>query len=104
MKKSIHHNPTKAQNKNEQHVNGSSVETQQMIPREASIEYTELFNDIVQQISHDVRPPLTRILGLANLIENFTLTESEKTLYLNHMVEAAKELDSSIKNIINKDA
>ena len=53
--------------------------------------------DYVYYNSHQVRGPLTRILGLTNLIETDAISEEEMPKVLDDIDKAAKELDAVVK-------
>ncbi|MBL7935059.1 MAG: PAS domain S-box protein [Bacteroidia bacterium] len=52
--------------------------------------------------SHVVRAPLSRIMGLINLIKDQNVTEKEKKEFLNHILQSAEEFDVIIKDITHK--
>jgi hypothetical protein len=52
--------------------------------------------------SHEVRRHLANILGLAYMIKESEVNDNERLLAENHLLEAARELDESIRNIAQK--
>jgi len=52
--------------------------------------------------SHMVRAPLSKIMGLIDLIKNTQITDNEKTELLDYILTSAYELDSIIKDISGK--
>ena len=52
--------------------------------------------------SHEVRAPLSRIMGILNLFQEDMITNEEKEEYLNYLANAADELDTIIKKIVDK--
>ena len=52
--------------------------------------------------SHLVRAPLTRLMGLANVLQKKIVPESDKDIYLKHIQDSANELDNVIKEITSK--
>lgn len=60
-----------------------------------SEEYSQKLNEMLHMTSHRIRSPLTRCLGLMNLIENGTvLNENELNYVIKHLKSSAVELDS----------
>lgn len=54
--------------------------------------------------SHIVRAPLARIMGLIDLLNNYSNNTKNATEYLNLILTSAKELDEIIKTIVEKAA
>ncbi|ERM80669.1 hypothetical protein P872_12450 [Rhodonellum psychrophilum GCM71 = DSM 17998] len=53
--------------------------------------------------SHVVRAPLARMMGLINMLtEDDDFSDSEKKIFINHIIESGHELDKIIRNISNK--
>ncbi|MFN3756710.1 MAG: response regulator [Flavobacterium sp.] len=52
--------------------------------------------------SHTVRTPLSRILGIINLLEEGELNREETTFFLNQIKKSANELDHIVKEIVNE--
>lgn len=52
--------------------------------------------------SHKVRAPLARIMGLIDLIANHTTDEASKKHLFAHVIDASKELDEVIRDIVKK--
>jgi PAS domain S-box-containing protein len=50
--------------------------------------------------SHLVREPLTRIMGIAKLLADQTVTPEQKDDMLNHVLKSANELDKVIRDIV----
>lgn len=63
-------------------------------------------NKALQEIawiqSHVVRAPLAKIMGLIDLIQNHKLSATEKDDYLIHILDAANEFDTIVKDIVKK--
>lgn len=74
--------------------------------RLAHIKAIEKQNAKLRQIawsqSHEVRAPLSRIMGILNLFQEDMITNEEKEEYLNYLANAADELDTIIKKIVDK--
>lgn len=62
----------------------------------------EILKDIAWEQSHVVRAPLARIKGLLDLLETQCFEEMSKEEILFHMKDSANELDSIIRNIVEK--
>ena len=62
----------------------------------------EKFKEISWIQSHLVRSPLSRIMGLSNLICSAKDNNDELQVMLEYMLSSANELDEIIKNITNK--
>lgn len=58
--------------------------------------------DIVWTQSHIARAPLTKMMGIADLIKNLEATDPECELWVNHFIASANELDNAIKEIVKK--
>ena len=52
--------------------------------------------------SHMVRAPLTRIMGLANALQEGIVPECDRQQYLDYIKNSSDELDDVIKNITAK--
>ena len=52
--------------------------------------------------SHIVRTPLSRIMGICNLLKENDNTEEEKTFLIENMIISSNELDDIIKEIVTK--
>ncbi|MCF0040879.1 PAS domain-containing protein [Dyadobacter fanqingshengii] len=52
--------------------------------------------------SHVVRAPLARLMGVIDLIKNYSHTDIEKNELLDHLLLSAKELDEVIRDISEK--
>tara|TARA_B110000879_G_scaffold168141_1_gene217550 strand:+ start:4027 stop:6669 length:2643 start_codon:yes stop_codon:yes gene_type:complete len=68
------------------------------------IKAIEAQNEKLKQIawtqSHEVRAPLTNIMGLIDVLSSVTLSADEKEEFSKHLMASANELDSVIKNIV----
>lgn len=76
--------------------------TEKMLYIQAIEEQNKMFREIAWTQSHIVRAPLARILGIVDLIKKGTLKQEEYPEFLNYIFESADELDSIIKEIVNK--
>lgn len=65
-------------------------------------EQNEKLKDIAWKQSHVVRAPVARLMGLINLIREEKLNRKEKELILNSIMSSAEEIDSVIKDIVDK--
>ncbi|RAI85643.1 response regulator [Algoriphagus yeomjeoni] len=74
------------------------------ISRSSHVRQIEIQNQKLRNIawmqSHGVRAPLSRMLGIMNLIESETLDKNELSEWLKHMRTSANELDEIIKSIV----
>jgi PAS domain S-box-containing protein len=52
--------------------------------------------------SHIVRAPLAKMIGYIDLIENYDISRLDINVLLNHIKDSGVELDSIIKDIVNK--
>ncbi len=52
--------------------------------------------------SHIVRAPLAKILGIINVIKNIKVGSPEYEEWINHIITSGNELDTVIKDIVNK--
>lgn len=55
-------------------------------------------NDMIDLLSHDLRSPITRILGLSNLIK--VDEETKKSIYADYITEECNSLLSVLENIL----
>ncbi len=62
----------------------------------------EKMRDIAWTQSHILRAPLSRMMGLINLIQNDDMEVSEMKEFLGHLVNSAKEFDAIIKDVVEK--
>ncbi len=60
----------------------------------------EKFRKIAWIQSHVVRAPLAKIVGVANLIKQNSLSEIEKEELLTHLLDSSAELDQIIRDIV----
>lgn len=52
-------------------------------------------------ISHELRTPLTSLLGFVNFLDQETLSEEDKKLYIQHIVNSGSYLFSLINNLLD---
>lgn len=65
-------------------------------------ENEDKFKEIAWNQSHIIRAPVAKILGITNIIKDFTeLDEEEKKEWIDTLLSTTQELDSVIKNIVN---
>lgn len=69
---------------------------------EALEKQNELLSEIAWIQSHAVRAPLSRIIGLVDLLQNNIIESTEKSFVLDEIVSSAAELDTIIVDIIRK--
>ncbi|MEJ7769337.1 MAG: hypothetical protein WKF89_16075 [Chitinophagaceae bacterium] len=62
-------------------------------------EQNRKLSEIAWMQSHVIRAPLARIMGLVDLIQNEELVKKERDEMLNHVLDAANELDGVIRKI-----
>ena len=55
-------------------------------------------NDMIDLLSHDLRSPITRVLGLSNLIK--IDSETKKSIYADYITEECNSLLSVLENIL----
>jgi signal transduction histidine kinase len=74
--------------------------------RQNYIHAIEAQNERLREISwiqsHTVRAPLSRIMGLAHMLEDLTESTEEQKKVLNYLLTSANELDEIIKAITDK--
>ena len=58
--------------------------------------------EIAYTQSHIVRAPLARIMGLVNLVLSENISEKEKSEMLHFLQDAANEMDTVVRDIVNK--
>lgn len=89
-------------------VTGVACHGHDITDRLSYIEKIEGQNTSLREIawiqSHLVRAPLSRILGLADMISNYSNDPAEKETFLNDIVDSANELDEVIRQIVTKAA
>jgi PAS domain S-box-containing protein len=70
------------------------------------VEAIEQQNQKLQEIawmqSHVVRAPVARLMGIVDLIKNYTHSENEQNELLDHILISANELDGIIRDIADK--
>jgi len=62
----------------------------------------EKMREIAYLQSHVIRNPLSRILGITQLISSSHVTSNELDPYLLHLINSAKELDQVVTNIVRQ--
>jgi PAS domain S-box-containing protein len=76
------------------------------ISRNNYVRQIEIQNEKLKNIawtqSHIVRAPLTRMLGIMNVIENNNESLDDTLIWLKHLRDAANELDDIVKNMVNE--
>ncbi len=65
-------------------------------------ESSKILREIAWIQSHDVRGPLTTVLGLCNLLEFRAIADDETLMIVNGIKESASKLDDVIKSIVTK--
>ncbi|CAN1526227.1 PAS domain [Flavobacteriaceae bacterium] len=74
--------------------------------RNAYVEAIEKQNEKLKEIawiqSHVVRAPLSRMMGLIDIIKNYEIDDIENKKLLNYLLASAEELDIIIKDISKK--
>ncbi len=74
--------------------------------RNAYVEAIEKQNEKLKEIawiqSHVVRAPLSRMMGLIDIIKNYRIDDIENEELLNYLLVSAEELDNVIKDISKK--
>lgn len=76
--------------------------TERVFYTNAIVEQNKKLREIAWLQSHAVRAPLTRIIGLVQAIKDGDLDENEKKQYFSHILESSDELDTIIKDVVNK--
>ncbi|WP_432670003.1 GAF domain-containing protein [Flavobacterium sp. SM2513] len=67
------------------------------------VQQNELLKKITWQQCHEVRGPVANILGFCSLLkDNPDLPKEEKETYINHLFDAAKDLDKIIHQIVTQ--
>ena len=62
----------------------------------------ERLKEIAWLQSHVVRAPLSRMMALIKEIEDDSISDDEKKLYLSYVLESANELDEIVKDVVKK--
>ena len=79
-------------------LNKMTTELKILMEKERVIEKTK--NDLITNVAHDLRTPLTSIIGYLNLIrDNASLNEKEKQNYLDIVYNKSKRLEYLIKDL-----
>lgn len=76
--------------------------TEKLLHTKALEAQNNMFREIAWTQSHVVRAPLARILGIVDLMKKETLKENEYPEFLNYVFDSANELDTIVKDIVNK--
>ncbi|MDR6781939.1 YesN/AraC family two-component response regulator [Pedobacter africanus] len=58
--------------------------------------------DIAWMHSHSIRSPLSKVMGLAELLKLSDIKDKEIAMLIEHLLSSANELDEAIQNISNK--
>lgn len=66
------------------------------------LQVNKKFEEIADITSHKLRRPVASILGLMNIFNKEKFDDPENKEILNHLDKSAKELDSMLKEIMNK--
>lgn len=68
------------------------------------INKNEVLQEIAWQQSHEVRRPISNILGLADMLKNHkdNLSEESKIEFMDLLIESVKELDEIVHSIVDK--
>lgn len=76
------------------------VERQLVLEREKAL--SELRSHLVSMVSHDIRGPLTTILGAAELLEFFgdNLTEEKRTEYIGHIKSSVEQTTNFLTDVL----
>lgn len=76
--------------------------TENKLARLSLKENEDKFKEIAWNQSHIIRAPVAKILGITNILKDFTdLDEEEKKEWIDRLLSTTQELDSVIKNIVN---
>ena len=59
-----------------------------------------LKTDFIANVSHEFKTPLSTIQGYSTLLQDETLTEDERRVYTQYIIDATKQLSSLIGNIL----
>lgn len=65
-------------------------------------EKNKILEDIAWSQSHEVRAPLARLMGIANLLMQDSISDGEKKEFLEHLLNSAKEFDVIIRKVVDK--
>lgn len=68
--------------------------------KEKAEESTRLKSAFLANISHEIRTPLNGILGFAELLQNYNISDGEKKMYFNTLKESGQRLLTTINQII----
>ncbi|MCS7018177.1 MAG: PAS domain S-box protein [Cytophagales bacterium] len=75
--------------------------SEQKLYQDTIVRQNKILQDIAWQQSHHLRRPVASILGLCDLLSNYSNTESEKRQYVHYLNLAARELDDIIHRIVD---
>jgi len=83
--------------------NGSSIDVSEYTIQIQKIqEQNEKLSEIARVLSHQVRGPVSNILGLAQIFNNEYYADPANKEILTGIISAATELDNIVRDIINK--
>ena len=60
-----------------------------------------LHSDFIANVSHEFKTPLATISGYATLLQDDTLTDEEKSEYINIIIQSTRELSRMTRNILS---
>jgi len=61
----------------------------------------KLYNTLINSLSHELRTPISTILGAADNLKEQALSEKDKTDLLNQIANAALRLNGNVENLLN---
>lgn len=76
--------------------------TEKLTQMKAIEEQNKRLRDIAWTQSHIVRAPVSRLMGLINLIKSGKADEAERNQYLEYIYQSAEELDEIIRGIVDE--
>lgn len=76
--------------------------TERVLHMETIEKQNEKLKEIAWLQSHVVRAPLSRMMALIKELEDETLSNENKKLYLSYVLESANELDQIVKDVVSK--
>lgn len=101
MRVEVHSNPIDLQGRSCRLVLANDI-TSKLKYLEAIETQNEKMRDIAWTQSHILRAPLSRMMGLIDLIRNDDMEVSEMKGFLGHLVNSAKEFDAIIRDVVEK--
>ena len=101
MRVEVHSNPIDLQGRSCRLVLANDI-TSKLKYLEAIETQNEKMRDIAWTQSHILRAPLSRMMGLIDLIRNDDMEVSEMKGFLGHLVNSAKEFDTIIRDVVEK--